>query len=214
MTQRSVPVLVLGQTLVFREALLVALASRDSVAVVATAGNCEAAMLAAAERRPEVAVVDAALDRSRDVVRALARRFPDLRIVVVGSSESEPEIIGCVAAGAFGYLGRDGSLDDLVTAIASAARGEAVCSPRVAVSLMRHVASLAGHAGDDHDEAGLTQRECQVADLLDEGLSNRQIADRLGISLATVKTHVHNILHKTGAYGRADAVLRARNRDA
>jgi DNA-binding NarL/FixJ family response regulator len=96
-----------------------------------------------------------------------------------------------------------------VTTILSAARGELVCSPKLAGTLLRRVSKLASERSE-HGEARLTLRELEVARLLDVGLSNKQISARLGVELPTVKHHVHHILEKLGVQRRSAAVARLR----
>src|SRR5439155_827652 len=105
---------------------------------------------------------------------------------------------------------REASIDDLVTVIESVARGEAICSPRVAAGLLRRVAALAAGHGGDLPRAQLTNREREIVRLIDNGLSNKEIARALGIEVATVKNHVHNILEKLQVHRRGEAAARVR----
>jgi DNA-binding NarL/FixJ family response regulator len=100
-------------------------------------------------------------------------------------------------------------LDDIVAATTAVVRGETACSPRVAATLLRRVADRARERPYS-EFAPLTSRERQVVALIDEGLSNKEIAARLCIELSTVKNHVHNLLEKLGARGRAEAAARVR----
>jgi DNA-binding NarL/FixJ family response regulator len=99
-----------------------------------------------------------------------------------------------------GYVPRDGSLSDLVAAIESAAHGELRCSPKIAASLFQRVARLTDETR--HSTASLTRREEEIARLIDQGLSNKQIARRLQIEVSTVKNHVHSVLKKLQATRR------------
>jgi len=89
-------------------------------------------------------------------------------------------------------------------------RGEAVCSPRVAGALLRRIAALATDGRSDRVPAHLTKREREIMGLIDEGLSNKEIAKRLRIEVATVKNHVHNILEKLQVHRRGEAAARVR----
>ena len=171
-----------------------------------------AALGAVDQVRPDVVVVDTATPDGLSTVRALARRCPGVRIVALGVPEHEPELIACAEAGISGYVNRDGSIDDLIAAIDSVARGEMLCSPRIAAALVRRVAALAGERSPVGTEARLTRREIEVARLIDEGLSNKEIAQRLCIELPTVKNHVHHILGKLDVRRRGEAAARLRTR--
>jgi DNA-binding NarL/FixJ family response regulator len=127
---------------------------------------------------------------------------------VLSGSEASGELLRFAEAGIAGYVTRTASSADLVTAIESADRGEAVCSPRAAAALLDHVANLAADAAEP--DGALTARELEILALIDEGLSNKEIAGRLFISVPTVKSHVHNILRKLGASRRGQAAARVR----
>lgn len=132
------------------------------------------------------------------------------RIVVLGAEEAEPLLMACVRAGVSGFVGPDGSAHDLVTAIHAAVRGELVCTPRLAGMLLHRVISLTQREAAPQLQV-LTPREQQILGSMEDGLSNKQIARRLGIRDATVKSHVHSILGKLGVRRRGEAVARLRN---
>jgi DNA-binding NarL/FixJ family response regulator len=99
----------------------------------------------------------------------------------------------------------DAAADDVGAILASAMRGEFLCSPRAAATLCHHVALLSRSAHADSSATSLSKRELQIAGLIDRGLSNKEIARRLGIQAATVKNHVHNILDKLKVHRRGEA---------
>ncbi|HEX7241600.1 MAG TPA: response regulator transcription factor, partial [Longimicrobiaceae bacterium] len=123
--------------------------------------------------------------------------------------ETEDVVLACAEAGVSGYVSRGASLDDLVGALRSVARGELVCSPHIAGSLFRRVAALSERR-EASPAAVLTPREREILGLIDQGLSNKEISRRLRIELSTVKNHVHNLLEKlqVSRRGAAAACLR------
>jgi DNA-binding NarL/FixJ family response regulator len=127
-------------------------------------------------------------------------------VVALSAPESEREGVACAEAGVAGYVARDASIQDLVAAVTSAARGEVVCPPSIAASLMRELARRAAGLPAMGTGARLTPRERQVIELIDRGLSNKEIARTLHIALSTVKNHVHNILEKCQVGRRMEAV--------
>ena len=129
-----------------------------------------------------------------------------LAICVPGDERS---VLACVEAGAVAYVTCEASLRELIAAVTRLARGEALCSPRMAGILLRRLASLAASC-EPAAGAALTRRELEVIELVGEGLSNKEIARRLSIELSTVKNHVHNILEKLGVNGRHEAAAVAR----
>jgi DNA-binding NarL/FixJ family response regulator len=116
--------------------------------------------------------------------------------VALGISNVESEVLAYVEAGIAGYVPRDGSLEDLAAVVDSVARDESVVTPRVAASLMRRVKALASDRAPSARNATLTAREGEIAYLIEQGKSNKEIAVLLNIEVATVKNHVHNILEK------------------
>lgn len=158
--------------------------------------------------RPDVVLLDMETAESAAIARDVARLAPGIPVVALAVADVERDVLSCVEAGAAGYVSRDGSMDDLVAAIESAARGELHCSPRIAGSLLRRVASLAASRELEPPVERLTSREAEVVRLIEQNLSNKQIATRLGIEVATVKNHVHNLLEKLNVHSRTDVARR------
>jgi two-component system nitrate/nitrite response regulator NarL len=150
-----------------------------------------------------VALIDARMPGSVLVVRRLRAAAPATKTIMLGVDGNEREVIGYIEAGALGYLPRGAGIDDLLTAIDRAARGESTCSPRVTAALMERVTALAERRSSVAESA-LTPREFEIVSLLQEGLSNKEIADRLYIELQTAKNHVHNILKKLNVQHRSE----------
>ena len=125
-------------------------------------------------------------------------------------AETDDEICECAEAGIAGYVARNGSKEDLIAALENAVRGEFLCSPRTAASLFRRLAAHFQTTKQRPPQAALSSREQDIIALIDRGLSNKEIARQLKISLPTVKNHVHNILEKLQVRrrGAAAALLR------
>lgn len=199
-TGPPITVLIVIEVCLYREGLARVLAHSPSVVVVASTASVEAAVAAVGESRPRVILLDPQMDGARALVRRVGEMAPQTRIVALGVREVEQDVLPCAEAGMAGYVPRDGSLADLVAAIESAAQGELRCSPRIAASLFQRVARLSGETR--RSTAGLTRREEEIARLIDQGLSNKQIARRLQIEVSTVKNHVHSVLKKLQATRR------------
>ena len=207
-----VSVLVVADVRLYREGLAHALANRRELDVVGTVPSSDAASEALANLCPDVVLVDVAVTDGLATVRWVANAFPGTKVVALALSESEADVITFAEAGAAGYVPRDGTLADLESVITSVARGEALFSPRITAGLLRRLANLAA----DHTPAGadvhLTSREEEIVDLIDEGLSNKEIAQRLSIAVSTVKNHVHSILEKLQVDRRGEAAARLRGK--
>jgi two-component system nitrate/nitrite response regulator NarL len=133
-------------------------------------------------------------------------------VVALAIAETETSVIACAEAGAVGYVPRDASLADVAAVLRSVAAGETVCSPRIAAGLLRRLGARAAGAaaGASEPTASLTPREVQILALIEQGMSNKEIARRLCIAVATVKNHVHNILEKLQVQRRAEAAAHLR----
>jgi two-component system nitrate/nitrite response regulator NarL len=133
---------------------------------------------------------------------------PKARIVVLNLSDTDEQgVIAWAEAGVSGLLARDVDVDEVAQAVETTARGGTVCSPPLAALLLKR---MARSAEERPVTSPLTSREREIAKLLEQGLSNKEIAARLEIELATVKNHVHSILTKLNARrrGQAAAMLR------
>lgn len=181
----------------------------DPVCVVRTSSEAVAGLTRVSS---DVVLVDCSMASCVEVIRDIADSTPRAPILVYGlSARAENEVVAYAEAGAFGYVTRDSSLEDLVGCITAAAVGESRCSPRVAASLMRSVRRLgAMRVADPRDT--LTRRESHVLDLISDGLSNKEIARQLNIEVSTVKNHVHNLLSKLNVCRRNEAAALIRGR--
>jgi two-component system nitrate/nitrite response regulator NarL len=165
---------------------------------------------AASGGESDVALVDVTRARGLETLRELAERAPGVRLVAVAVCDFEPDVLACIEAGAVGYVLRDASLDDLADAVHRAVRDEPLASPHLIATLMRRVAALAAN-GDRASFSQLTTRELEVVELIEKGLSNKEIAARLSIAVTTVKNHVHSILEKLKVQRRGEAASLVRS---
>jgi DNA-binding NarL/FixJ family response regulator len=131
-------------------------------------------------------------------------------VIALGCPENDAEMIACAEAGVCGFVPPDASVSDLLAAIQGAVDGELLCTPKMAGVLLRRVTALAAGRPLDAPASSLTMRELEVVRLIDQGLSNKQIALQLEIELSTVKHHVHHILEKLEVARRSEAVARLR----
>jgi two-component system nitrate/nitrite response regulator NarL len=176
--------------------------------VIAAVTSCEQAQNRAAEC--DVVVMSSRLPQEQTLclTAAITNTCPAARILVMGLTGSESEILRYVEAGASGYVLKDDSVDDLLGAIRAAKDGKAFVSPEIAGVLVSRVAELSQRYARTNGWRrfyDLTSREQQVFGLIEQGCSNQEIADRLVIEVGTVKNHVHRILHKLGVDSRHQA---------
>jgi two-component system nitrate/nitrite response regulator NarL len=195
---------------IYREGLALVLAQDGSISVVGAAARVNelAPLLSAAA--VDVVLFDLAVDGGLAALRRLTS-YIELKVVVLGLNEEERQIVACARAGIAGYVTRDATLHELTQRIREATVGEFSCPPRVAATLLRNLA-VPRFAEDRHvGTVRLTPRESEIIQLIERGMSNKEIARHLTIQLATVKNHVHNILEKLAVRDRADAVRAARS---
>ena len=160
---------------------------------------------------PDVVLVDVEDAHALVVVAAIREAVPTAKVIALALAETDDDLIRYAEAGISGYVSREnGTISDVVDAIRSAARGEMICSPRAAAALLRRVTTLAGDQPARQPARELTPRQLEIVRLLEVGLSNKEIAQRLHIELPTVKNHLHTIFEKLDVSRRTDAVARVR----
>lgn len=207
-------VLVIGGIRLYREGLAQILGRVPHIKVVGTAARCEEALAVLSAAEADAVLVDMAGPDSFTTVHAIAEQWPGASIVALGVSEVDNDIVACAEAGVAGYVPREGSVEDLVAVVDSVARGETLCSPRIAASLLRRIAALASGRELWEGTRLLTGREREIVRLIDRSFSNKEIARELCIEVATVKNHVHNILEKLQVHRRGEAAARWRSTPA
>lgn len=194
----------------YREGLVRALESSTEIEVVGSAPVSAQSLASLQVVNPEIVLLEVAAARFRALVQSILATLPNTKVVALAITDEELDAVACAEAGAAGYVSSEASIEDLTATIVRVACGEFPCSARVASLLARRIWSLgAQHApGDVRSE--LTAREREILQLIDGGLSNKEIAQQLGIVVSTVKNHVHHILHKSHASRRGQAAARLR----
>lgn len=187
------------------DALAQVLASADSLRVVGTHAGGNGAVAHLAASRPDVVLLDMAIPCSYELARQFQRSAPEMAVVALCVGGSDPELLSCAEAGIAGYVHADASLDEVIAVIQSAAHGDLFCSPRLARELVRRLAALAGTRAPD-PQAPLTPREREIVALLEQHLSDKEIATHLRIGVETVREHVQSVLKKLNVHRRREAV--------
>jgi DNA-binding NarL/FixJ family response regulator len=207
----SADLLIVCEIRLYREGLRDALALRSAFPAMMLASTSEEALRAARAAAPALVLLDMSVGGAAELVHALLDLRPAMKIIALGINEDSPAVLDCVELGACAYVTRDATLEELASVVEAAVRGEATCPPRVTASLFRRIATLARERPKDVDLKALTEREHEILGLIGQGLSNKEIARRLKLQLATVKNHVHHILEKLGVSGRGAAAAVARH---
>jgi two-component system, NarL family, nitrate/nitrite response regulator NarL len=201
-----IDVFLIATTRFYREGLADALGRVAEIRVVGTATAAGEAISRVERLAPDVVLLDTGVVNMLDVLRTLTGTRLKATVIALALPERASDVLACAEAGASGYVTEDASLMDLVATINGVVRGEMRCSAEITGTLFRRIAVLAAaHPAFVHTPI-LTVREREVLALLNEGLSNKQIAHRLFIQLATVKNHVHHILEKLQVERRGEAI--------
>ena len=206
-------VLIVDDHPVFRDGLAGLLATLPEVEVAGTAGTAEEALAVLSETMPDVVLMDINLPGASGVeaTRRASQIAPATAVLVISMVDDDDSVFAALAAGARGYVLKGSSAAEITAALRTVAAGGAVFGAGIASRMLaRMPAQLSGPKQQLPQPDDLTTREREVLDLLAEGVSNRQIARSLGLSLKTVQNHVSRILDKLQATDRTQAVLRIR----
>lgn len=207
---KPIRILVIADTRLYREGLAEVLGREESLEVVAVVAHAADAVAIMAQQSVDVVLLGLTPGDTLGATRSISAAHPGARVVALAVDDRPDEVVPLAEVGICGYVPRDAALADLVRTLRSVVRGESPCSPAVAAGLLRRLAALAGD-GDGRGTTGqLTAREQEVLSLMIEGLSNKQIAQRLYIELPTVKNHVHHVFEKLRVHRRTEAIAAVR----
>jgi two-component system nitrate/nitrite response regulator NarL len=201
-------VLVVDDHPLFRKGVADLLALEPNLAFVGEAADGQEGLRLAAELEPDMILLDMNMkgwDGIETLRRLRASPAQDARILMLTVSDTETDVVGALRAGADGYLLKDMEPEDILEQLREAMRGRLVISPQLTDLLAR--ALRAHHGPTNPNEAGLTQREGEVLELLAKGFSNKLIARELDLAVGTVKVHVKNLLKKLGLNSRVEAAV-------
>jgi NarL family two-component system response regulator LiaR len=203
--EKLIRILVVDDHTMVRRGLATFIGVFDDFKMVGEAANGESSIRLCNELKPDIVLMDMVLPDmdGASATRAIKREHPESRVIILTSFKDEVLIMNAMQAGAVGYLLKDISANELAQAIRGAMSGQVTFSPEAARIMLSANKQQPTPGGD------LTERERAVLELMVEGLNNTQIAQRLFISPATVKSHVSNILSKLNVTGRTEAVALA-----
>jgi NarL family two-component system response regulator LiaR len=204
----TIRIVIADDHVLVRQGIRAFLETHPDLAIVGEADDAAGAAALCARHQPEVALLDLVMPGGGiEATRAIHEASPATRVVLLTSFEDARQIVAAVQAGALSCLLKDVDADALADTLRKAARGEAVLHARVAARIME--ALRRGSEPGSEVLESLSQREREVLTLMAEGLSNLQIAERLGIGEKTVKTHVSNVLGKLDVSDRTQAAVYA-----
>jgi DNA-binding NarL/FixJ family response regulator len=195
----------------FRRGLSMVLAGEEGIDVVGVAADGDEVIGMVAELEPDVVLLDVRMPGTDGAAaaRAIVAGSESVRVLMLTVSDAAEDLYDAVKAGAHGYLLKDIGTDELLAAIRAVVVGQSLISPPMAAKLLAEFNTLARAAEARKAGPQLTEREVEVLALLARSLSNRAIAEELGIAENTVKNHVRSILEKLGMKSRVEVVVHA-----
>lgn len=212
-------ILIVDDQRIFRESLRLLLSRQADLQVVAEAANGVEAMAEIGRVRPNVVVLDVAMPKLNglETLRQIRKRFPDLRVVVLSSYNDEGYVIDALSHGAAAYVLKDQSVADLVLAVRAATAGYRYLSPPMSERALEIYLSVNQRTQSALDllkipDSVFTKREQQILMMIDKGMSNTDIGQRLGISTRTVQTHRAHLMLKLGLHTRDELTQFAHSR--
>lgn len=211
-----IKVLLVDDQSLIRMGFRMVLESADDIEVVGEAADGDTGMKMVKALKPDVVLMDVRMPNMNGIeaTAEIVAAYPDVKVLILTTFDLDEYAFGALRAGASGFLLKDAKPEELIAAIRNVAHGDATISPRVTRRMLEMFAPmLPGEEESDAQEtdlsllSSLTERETEVLKLIAEGYTNQEIAERLFISMTTVKTHVGNILEKIGAQNRVQAVI-------
>ncbi|MGQ9474947.1 MAG: response regulator [Actinomycetota bacterium] len=211
MLRQPVRVLVVDDHRLVREGLVSLLRLNPEIEVVGEASGGEEAVARARSLKPDVVLMDISMPGMNGITatRLIKKDLPESKVIMLTMLDQEGYVYEAVKAGATGYLLKNAGMDELVKAIKEVHKGGATLHPEAQAQLLKEYVYL---AQSNRDTYGLSERELEILQLLGDGLSNKEIAEKLFISIQTVKTHITHIFEKLGVKDRTEAVATALRR--
>ena len=195
-----ISLLLIEDNRLLRDGIEAMLNEQPDFVVMAAAPDSRAVQALLEEHQPQLVLLDAALgdDDSMRLLETIRRIAPAVRVIVMDLIPAPQDIIEFIEAGCSGFLMKDATIEEFIGTIRSVARGVRVLPPILTGTIFSHVAKHAARRDPSaiREAVTMTPREREVVALIGEGLSNREIGERLNIALHTVKSHVHNVLEK------------------
>jgi two-component system, NarL family, nitrate/nitrite response regulator NarL len=210
---KRILVLVIEDNRLVREGLAALLNEQPDFKVIAAAEGGNAGLLQVRETKPHVVLVDATLGShdSHRLVESVRKEVPESKVIVMDLLPAQEDVIAFIKAGANGFLVKDATIEDFVKTIRSVADGADVVPASLTGTLLSHIVDQAVHRSTAAvlEAVQMTKREREITSLIAEGMSNKEIAQRLNIATYTVKSHVHNILEKLALHSRLQIAAHA-----
>ena len=198
----TIRVLIVDDHWIVRQGLKTSLSGVEGIEVVGETSDGREAVRNATQCAPDVVLMDVLMPGmdGAEATAEIARELPQVRVVLLTGTQTDPRIIDAIRAGALGYLSKSADRDELVATIRRVHAGQPSLPPEITTHLLQDIQQ-------SPSPAELTPREQEILSLVARGLTNQQIAETIHISEATVRTHMSHILRKVNASNRVEAAL-------
>ena len=215
---KKIRLLLIEDNRLLRNGILAILKPQKDIVIIAASGDGKDTLLKIKQLKPNVVLLDLGLrsQNSLRVVEIVKKDFPDAKIIVMDLAPVQADILQYVKAGANGFILKDASLNDFLITIRTVAEGSTVLPPLLVDSLFSQIVDHAVREGKSNlnEAVKMTKREREVIGLLGEGMSNKEIGQKIRISTYTVKSHIHNIMEKLALHTRLEIANYSYSSDA
>ena len=215
---KKIAILVIEDNRLLRDGITAILKKQPDTRVVATVGNGENILVMMGRVKPNIILLDLGLrsQNSLQIVKLSKANFPEIKIIVMDLIPLQADILEFVEAGVSGFILKDANITDFLKTIRSVYQGHQVLPPHLAGSLFSQIVGHAIHGSklsDIEESVLMTKREKQIIELIADGDTNKEIAQKLHLSTYTVKSHIHNILEKLALHTRVQIAKHAHQAD-
>lgn len=202
--EKKIPLLLVEGNRLLREGIAARLNEQPGLKVVAAAPGGATALRQVRDVKPQVVLLDASLGDSDSMrlIQATKEASPEVQVIVMTFPPAQENVVEFMKLGVSGFIAEDATIDDFVRTIRSVTAGSHVLPPSLVEPLFSQVVQQAVKEKTAPEAARLTQREHEIIEMIQEGLSNKEVAQRLDIATHTVKCHVQNILRKLALHTR------------
>ena len=214
---RKLKILLIEDNRILRDGIKVIINGQSDLKVIGASGGNHDTLQQARNLNPKVVLMDLGLRNENGLaaVATLTKELPQIKIIGMGLIPSQQDVIEFVQAGAAGFILKDASVEDMLETIRAVSRGTNILPPVLTGSLFTHVVEVAIRTGKGKLSGAvrMTKREREIIVLIAEGMSNKEIAQRLNLSTYTVKSHIHNILEKMALHSRLEIATHSYQHD-
>lgn len=214
---KRIRLLLIEDNRLLRDGIMAILKPHKDILLIAASGDGKPSLLKMKNSKPNVILLDLGLrnQNSLSLVEIVRKDFPEARIIVMDLAPVQADILQYVKAGANGFILKDASLNDFLITIRTVAEGSTVLPSLMVDSLFSQIIEGAVKEGKSKlkDAVSMTKREKEVIKLLGEGMTNKEISQRLRTSTYTIKSHLHNIMEKLALHTRLEGANYAYNRE-